>query len=150
MSSAIEAPTTVGIVIIDGSRGTDNAPLQISEVRNWRLQARLTIDKMSVLEVESLAPQILIADFRGCDTESMLAFLAELKQVSPHSKLIAVGSPGDQAAATAVIGAGATAYLSRDHSTAALDDAVFATLRGRVSIGPTGQHAIASLIRGKQ
>lgn len=149
MILATPAPTTVGIVIIDGANGADHAPLQVSDFRNWRLQARLTIEKMSVREVESLAPQILIADLRGCDIGSMLAFLVQLKEASPHSKLIAVGSPGDQAAAVAVIGAGASAYLSRDHSIAALDAVIFATLRGRVSLGPTGQKAIASLMRGK-
>jgi len=86
--------------------------------------------------VETLSPDLVLMDLSMRGLGGIEA-TSRVVQVSPGTKVIVVSVHTDPQSVLAAIDAGASGYLSKDASTAELDVAVRAVVRGGTFLSPT-------------
>ena len=92
-----------------------------------------------------LAPLVVVLDLRDCEGDAS-SWIAATRGASPQAKLVVVGRPSDDAAASQALAGGALAFLSSDLSIAALGAAIREAGSGRLHLTDTGRRAVQRLL----
>jgi DNA-binding NarL/FixJ family response regulator len=122
--------------------------LDVAYAPEFRVEvvARLTLTPETIPRLVELAPDALVADVRDLSLGTVTMLLRLWREALPSLRILTVGAEGDEEMARHAIASGSAAYLSRDHSPAALGHALRNVARGGWHLGATGKRAVASLL----
>lgn len=113
------------------------------------LLERLDVTPRCTIRLAQLEPRVAVVDVRDLPLGALSVLLRMWGQASPTTRFLAIGEPGDEEMARHAVAAGASAYLTRDHSASAVSQALRSIVRGGWHLGPTGKRAVARLLGGR-
>jgi DNA-binding NarL/FixJ family response regulator len=102
----------------------------------------------SFTELARLAPAVVLLDLRSIVPGEIAPVIKRVRLTVPHSRVVALGAAGSEAAAQQAIAAGASSFLSTNITAMAVLQAVEAVADGEMHLTRTGRRAVKLLLGG--